>query len=157
MNSIIIQAKYRLGRITNKYLIVDVIFSSFFRKNGFAYIHQASKILRQLWRDNFKAALALSEDVLEHIYRIPCEISTVALPETGGSVQFVLLSGDRLYTSAEQTLYVYSLSDFTSPIATDRVYYNCWSGLITNDLLFLGEGSSNIIVYKLSRSIAYPL
>ena len=41
-----IKAKYRLGRITNKYLILDIIFCSFFRQRGFAFLHQASKSFR---------------------------------------------------------------------------------------------------------------
>jgi hypothetical protein len=40
------EAKYRLGRITSKYLILDIIFSSFFRQRGFSYLHQSSKSLR---------------------------------------------------------------------------------------------------------------
>ena len=41
-----VKAKYRLGRITSKYLILDIIFCSFFRQRGFAYMYQASKSLR---------------------------------------------------------------------------------------------------------------
>jgi hypothetical protein len=74
-----VKAKYRLGRITNKYLILDIVFCSFFRQRGFAYLHQASKSLRQLLRENFQAALGLSEDALDHIEKLPFTISKVEL------------------------------------------------------------------------------
>lgn len=60
-----VKAKYRLGRITNKYLILDIIFYSLFKQRGFAYLNQISKSLRKLLRENFKAALSLSKDALK--------------------------------------------------------------------------------------------
>jgi hypothetical protein len=41
-----IKAKFRLGRVTSKYLILDILFCSFFRQRGFDYLHQSSKSLR---------------------------------------------------------------------------------------------------------------
>jgi hypothetical protein len=62
-----------------------------------------------------------------------------------------------MYTSADETLYVYSLSDFTSPpIGTYVVLDDCSSGLIADNYLFLGS-SNNIIVYEISTSLTEPL
>jgi hypothetical protein len=58
-------------------------------------------------RENFKVALSLSEDALEHIEELPCKISKLELPGIGEKVKFVLLSGDRLFSAADYTLYVY--------------------------------------------------
>jgi hypothetical protein len=44
--------------------------------------------------------------------------SQVDLPPSEYSVKFVYLSGDKLYTAAYKTLYVYLVNDITSPIAT---------------------------------------
>ena len=41
-----VQPKYILGRITSKYLILEIMFSSFFRQKGFIYLNQTSKSLR---------------------------------------------------------------------------------------------------------------
>ena len=69
-------------------------------------------------RENFKAALSLSEDALEHIEELPCTISIVDLPGNDRKVFFVCINRDRLYFSADLTLNVYSVSDLTFPIAT---------------------------------------
>jgi hypothetical protein len=60
-------AKYRLGKITNKYLILDVIFYAFYRSKGFTYIHQASRSLRRLLRENYQAGKYMSIDVFSRI------------------------------------------------------------------------------------------
>jgi hypothetical protein len=76
--------------------------------------------------ENFKAALSLSEDALEHIEELPRIISKVIIPGTGYNAVFlVLLSGDRLFTEADETLNVYLMSDFTSPIATYDLPGHC--------------------------------
>ena len=62
-----IQPKYFLGKIKSKYLILEVVFTSFYRKKGFTYLNQASKRLRQLLKENLKAALLMSKDALNHI------------------------------------------------------------------------------------------
>ena len=63
--------KYSLGKITNKYLILEVIFCSFYKQKGFAYLLQASRSLRKLLRENLNAALFMSEDALSHITDLP--------------------------------------------------------------------------------------
>ena len=55
-----IQPKYRLGKITNKFLILDITFLSFFRKNGLTYLFQGCKIFRKLLKENYKAAKFMS-------------------------------------------------------------------------------------------------
>ena len=77
-------AKYRLGRITCKYLIIDIIFWSSFRQRGFAFLHQASKSLRKLLRENLLAAITFSKHAIDYIKELPCTISTVLLPGTAG-------------------------------------------------------------------------
>ena len=69
-------------------------------------------------RENFIAALSLSEDALNHLKELPSTQSQIDLPESDDIVFFVYLSGDRLYTAADKTLYVYSLRDLTSPSVT---------------------------------------
>jgi hypothetical protein len=94
-----------------------------------------------LLRENFQAALSLSEDALEHIGELPCTISTLELPESGGLMSLVFLGEDRLYTVLGITLYVYSLSELSSPIATYDLFKSCTTGLIADNYLFLGGGS----------------
>ena len=65
-------------------------------------------------------------------------ISQVDLADCGDAVFFVYLSGNRLYTAADKTLYVYSMSDLTSPIATYPLGGTCESGMIIDDHLYLG-------------------
>ena len=60
------------------------------------------------------------------------------LPESEYQVLFVYLSEDRLYTAVIHTLYVYSMSDLTSPIATYPLVERCYSGMIIDDHLYLG-------------------
>ena len=59
------------------------------------------------------------------------------LPESRDEVYFMYLSRDRLYTAADKTLYVYSMSDLTSPIATYPLGGECHSGMIIDDRLYL--------------------
>jgi hypothetical protein len=63
--------KYSLGKITNKYLILEVIFCSFYKQKGFAYLLKASRSFRKLLRENLNAALFMSEDALSHITDLP--------------------------------------------------------------------------------------
>lgn len=71
----------------------------------------------------------------------------------------MFLSGDRLYTVGFKTIYVYSMSDHTFPLATyvlPPVIFK--SGLITDNLFFLGvEDSNEIIVYEIFASLTEPL
>ena len=64
------------------------------------------------------AALSLSEDALNHLIELPATVSQIYLPDRDFAVSFVYLSGDRLYIAGDKTLYVHSISDHTSPIAT---------------------------------------
>jgi hypothetical protein len=79
------------------------------------------------------------------------------------NVKFVYLSGDRLYTSVNNTLYVYSVSDFTSPIATYLVdfgwfgdYSYCFSAMIIDDCLYLG-GDKKLNIFEVTPSLTKPL
>jgi hypothetical protein len=68
----------------------------------------------------------------------------------------VHLSGDRLYTGTDKTLYVYSMSDHTSPIATYQLGGECLSGIITDSLLYLGvEGKLHL--FEVTTSLTQPL
>jgi hypothetical protein len=90
-------------------------------------------------RENYSVALSLSEDAFEHIDELPCTISKFDLPSNDyHGLNFVLLSKDRLYTMADKTLYVFSVSDITSPIATFDFPCNYLPVLIDDDRIFLG-------------------
>jgi len=100
-----IQPKYGLGKITNKFLILDIIFSSLFRKDGLSYLFQGCKIFRTLLKENYKAAKFMSEDLEDQVSRSLLDRDyllsmtyQVDLPE-GGLVHFMYLSGDKLYTA----------------------------------------------------------
>jgi hypothetical protein len=96
-------------------------------------------------------ALSLSQDAFENISEHHRVISSVELPTSGVKVSFVCISEERLYTSSYKTLYVYSMSDLSLPIAS---YYfptgGCLSGLIANNFLFLGS-FQKIIVYEINE------
>jgi len=78
------------------------------------------------------------------------------LPESGENVFFVYLSTDRLYTAADKTLYVYSMSELRSPIATYPLGGYCYSGIIIEDDLYLG-GEYKLNVFKVTSSLTQPL
>ena len=78
---------------------------------------------------------------LSHLKELSTTLSQIDLPESEyNRVSFVYLSGDRLYTGGEdETLYVYSMSDHISPIATYQLGgWGCHSGIITDNYLYLG-------------------
>jgi hypothetical protein len=123
------QPMYRLGKIKSKFLILDIIFLSFFRKNGLTYLFQGCKKFRKLLKENYKAAKFMSIEALKdfedrvsqsllHRNKVPYKTSKVDLPLGNDNVNFVYLSGDKLYTEKDKTLYVYLIRDTTSPIAT---------------------------------------
>jgi hypothetical protein len=60
-----IQPMYRLGKITNKFLILEIIFLSFSRKNGLTYLFQGYKKFRKLVKENYKAAKFMSIEALK--------------------------------------------------------------------------------------------
>ena len=113
--------KYRLGRITNKYIIMDIIFVSFYKQKGIIFLLRISRSFRKLLIENFKAASFYAEDALDHIQDLPCTISQIDLPRALFFIGFVLLNGDRVYIVADKTLYEYSVRDLTHPIATNQL------------------------------------
>jgi hypothetical protein len=92
---------------------------------------------------------------LFHRNDLPFTTSQVDLPESG-YVHFVLLSGDKLYTAADKTLYVYLLSDITSPVVTYSLCSECNSGMISDNRLYLG-GCFYFKIYELTTSLTQPL
>jgi hypothetical protein len=161
-----IQPRYRIGKITNKFLILDIIFSSFFRKNGLTYLFQGCKIFRILLKENYKAAKFMSKDALKdfedrvsrsllHRNDLPCTSSQVDI--TGKyDVLFFYLSEDKLYTSADKALHVYLLGDLTSPFATYPLDNHFYSGLITENRLYLG-GHGELHIFEVTPSLTEPL
>jgi hypothetical protein len=161
-----VQPRYRLGKITNKFLILDIIFSSFFKKNGLTYLFQGCKIFRTLLKENYKAAKFMSKEALKdfeervsrsllHRNDLPCSTSWVDLPGND-HVNFVYLSEDKLYTEANKTLYVYLVIESTSLIATYPLGNHCFSALITENRLYLG-GWDKIQIYEVTPSLTEPL
>jgi hypothetical protein len=161
-----VQPRYHLGKITNKFLILDIIFSSYFRKNGLTYLFQGCKIFRTLLKENYKAAKFMSKDALKdfedrvsrsllHRNDLPCTTSQVDLPGND-HVNFVYLSGDNLYTAAYKTLYVFSVGDLTSPLSTYSLDTRCCSALITENRLYLG-GVRQLHIFEVSPSLTEPL
>jgi hypothetical protein len=61
-----------------------------------------------------------------------------------------------LYTAGDVTLYVYSMSDHTSPIATYRLGWGCVSGIVTDNHLYLGV-YSELHVFEVTSSLTQPL
>jgi hypothetical protein len=80
----------------------------------------------------------MSEDAINHLKDLPSKVSQIDLPASQFDVSFVYLSEDRLYTVADQTLIVYSMSDHTSPIAGYLLGWGCRSGIIADNHLYLG-------------------
>ena len=68
----------------------------------------------------------------------------------------MFLSGDRLYAAAEETLYVYSVSDHKSPIATYELSDWCFSGIITDKHLYLSV-NKKLYVFEVTNSLNQPL
>jgi hypothetical protein len=77
-------------------------------------------------------------------------------PAGDDAVAFVYLNGDRLYTERGKNLYVYSLSDLYSPIATYPLGGYCFSGIITDNRLYL-RGGKKLHIFEVSASISQPL
>jgi hypothetical protein len=75
---------------------------------------------------------------LFHLNDNSSKTSQVDLPSMSDYVYFVYLSGDKLYTSANDTLYVYLVSEITSPIATYLLRGECHSAIISDDCLYIG-------------------
>ena len=95
-------------------------------------------------------------DAVSNMKELPCGISLIDLPESTNGVDFVYLSGDRLYTEADETLYVYSVGDLTSPSATYPLGDKCYSALITENRLYLGA-ANKLHIFEVTPSLAEPL
>ena len=61
-----------------------------------------------------------------------------------------------MYTEADNTLYVYSLGDLTSPCATYPLDNKCYSALITENRLYLG-GNNELHIFEVTPSVSEPL
>jgi hypothetical protein len=97
---------------------------------------------------------AVSYSLLHH-EELTSTISQVDLPGDD-KVYFVYLNGDRLYTGRGYNLYVYSLSDLSSPIATYPLGDRCFSGIINDNRLYLG-GKKKLHIFEVTTSITQPL
>jgi hypothetical protein len=84
------------------------------------------------------------------------KIPLIHLPESTNPVWFVYLWGDRLYTEADETLYVYSFSDLNSPSATYPLGNKCYSALITDSRLYLGV-AYKLLIFEVTPSLTEPL
>jgi hypothetical protein len=98
---------------------------------------------------------AVSYSLLHH-KELTSTISQVDLPAGDGGVCFVYLNGDRLYTERGKNVYVYSLSDLYSPIATYPLGGRCYSGIITDNRLYL-RAEKKLHIFEVSDSISQPL
>ena len=91
-----------------------------------------------------------------HYEKLSCAISKVDLPGVSDRVFFVYLNRDRLYTERSKNLYVYSLSNLLTPIATYPIGSRCWSGIINENRLYLG-GEKKLHIFEATTSITQPL
>ncbi len=67
------------------------------------------------------------------------------------------MSGDQLYVAADETLFVYKMSDLGSPIAAYPLGGDCNSCIISDNRIYLG-GRFGLLVFEKSSSIsAEPL
>jgi hypothetical protein len=100
----------------------------------------------------------MSEDVLNHIKELPFTTSQLDLYGIygSGSVNFVYLSGDKLYTAYNRTLYVFLMSDITSSIAAYSLRHWCYSAMISDNRLYLG-GHCYLKIFILTKSVIQPL
>jgi hypothetical protein len=99
---------------------------------------------------------AVSYSLLHH-KELTSTVSQVDLPAGNDDIAFVYLNGDRLYTERGKNLYVYSLSDLYSPIATYPLGGECYSGIITDNRLYLGGGEKKLHIFEVSDSTTQPL
>ena len=83
-------------------------------------------------------------------------VSQINLLKGDNKVFFVYLNWERLYTSLDKTLYVYSISDHTSLIATYQLGSLCASGIITDNYLYLG-GLNELQIFEVTSSLSQPL
>ena len=81
----------------------------------------------------------------------------IDLPDGPHQLWLVYLWEDRLYTWANQTLFVYSVGDLTSPPATYPLkdLDICYSALIIDKRLYLG-GISYLQIFEVNPSLTGP-
>ena len=103
----------------------------------------------------FIEAVSNSLSLLKNLSTTVCQIN---LPDGDwlNAVYFVCLSGDRLYTIVEHTLYVFSMSDYTSPISTYEIRGPCLSGIIIDNHLYLC-GNKKLHVFEVTNSLTQPV
>ena len=61
-----------------------------------------------------------------------------------------------MYTEADETLYVYSFSNLTSPSATYPLGDKCYSALISENRLYLG-GVNKLHIFEVTPFLTEPL
>ena len=66
------------------------------------------------------------------------------------------LNGEKLYTAVGKTLFVYLVNNITTPIATYSLSDDCYSGMISDNRLYLG-GEYYLKIFELSTSLTQPL
>jgi hypothetical protein len=67
-------------------------------------------------------------------------------------VHFVYLNEGLLYTEVDKSLYVYSESNLSAPIASYEIDGHCYSCIIADNQLFLG-GEKGLYVFKVTISL----
>jgi hypothetical protein len=97
---------------------------------------------------------AVSYSLLNH-EELTSAISELDVPEDH-YLYFVYLNGDRLYTERCWNLNVFLLSDLSSPIATYPLCGECYSGIITDNRLYL-SGGNKLHIFEVATSITQPL
>ena len=61
-----------------------------------------------------------------------------------------------MYTEADETLFVYSVSDLNSSSATYPLGNKCYSALITDNRLYIG-GDYELNIFEVTSSLTEPL
>lgn len=149
-----ISPKYRLGKITNKYLILEILSYLFFRQKGLSYLFQTSLTFRQLLRENYNASLLLFEDALSHFGDLPRTHTHIDLPIIcSRRLSFLLMSGGRLYAELDSNLYVYTMSEL---IGTYRVDDRCQTGIVIDDRIYICC-ECNLLIYEVTSQLSDPL
>ena len=103
MDKVKVTSKYRLGKVTNKYLILDINFHAHFYESGLPFLHQVCKSYRQLIKENLKAAKLMSKRFLLPTVDPPPSI------DFNGIAYLVLMFNNWIITSADCKLFVYEV------------------------------------------------
>jgi hypothetical protein len=99
--------------------------------------------------------LIVPKSISQH-YDLLTTVYKINLPKGQKTVKSVCLSGERLYTEADETLYVYSVSDLKTPIATYQLGSRCLSCIIDNNYLYHG-GENELHIFEVNSSLTQPL